>query len=201
MGKVTKSDSKHNTTVTATTTPKSSSCKTQQEGGTLTEKSKNHVAAAKPPKSPAFSPPAHNRVNTTDASSSLYSYQVSSTSNRPELALFIQKQLAKDTEAGGINIVVINSSNNQVLSQLCSLNEKVYMKQGNPIRRKIHRKVLYCWKQYYIEGLYQEKVLDRLQVKPAAIQYKREKKTGEKKYARKVSLNKASSEERKTQQL
>jgi hypothetical protein len=163
MRKPTKSDSNHNST-TPTTTPKSSARKTQRED-TSTEKSKSRFAVAKPPKSPALPSPAHNRVDTTNASS-VCSSQASSISNRPELALYIQKQLATDIEeAGGINAVIISTGNNQALSQLCNRNQKVYGKRGDLIRRRIHRKVLY-WKKYVTEGTYREKVLDRLRHLP-----------------------------------
>jgi hypothetical protein len=197
MGKPTKSDSNdHNTT--NNTTPKkpasSAARKTYQRGEGSTEKSKNRVAAAKPPKSPAL-PAHHNRVD-TDAPSVCSSSQASnSSSNRPGLPLFVQKQLAIDIEeAGGINIVVVDASDNQALSQLCNRNQKLYGKRGDPIRRRIRRKIEY-WKQYCIEGTYQEKVLDRLHVKSASVlKYKRDKKQGAK-YNRKVSLNKPPPEE------
>ena len=190
MGKPTKSSSNPNTTTT-TTTPNKSSARKTQRGGTSTEKAKNRVAAAKPTKSPALpSPPAHNRVDTPTDTSSVCSSQASSTSTRPRLPLFLQKQLAIDIEeAGGINTLLINSSDSQALSLLCNLDEKVYGKRGDPIRRQIHRKVC-SWKLFYLEGTYQKKVLERLHVKPAAVlKYQRDKKQRAK-YDRKVSLNK-----------
>jgi hypothetical protein len=142
MGKPRKSDSNHNST-TPTTTPKSSARKTQREG-TSTEKSKSRFAVAKPPKSPALPSPAHNRVDTTDASSVCSSQASRISSNQPELALYIQKQLATDIEeADGIHTVILSTGNNQALSQLCIRNQKVYGKRGDIIRRRIHREVLY----------------------------------------------------------
>jgi hypothetical protein len=152
---------------------------------------KNRVVAARPPKTPA--PPSSAAHSKQDSDSeSVVSVASSASSQRSGLPIFVQKQLAQDIEeAGGIKVFKENSSH--LLSGLCNDNEDVYGKRGDPIRRKITKKVT-TWKLLNEAG-YVDKVLNRLGVKSAATLFFESHNTNKVKYNKKLSLRQFSDDD------
>jgi hypothetical protein len=139
-------------------------------GKSPASKSKNRVSVTKPLQ--AHSPATPRPPSTTSPSlrSPLLSEDegsLSTTSIHGGLPLNIQKELAQDIEkAGGIKLLLLNF-NDQSLSRLCNAREHVYGRRGEAIRQQIQKKV-YRWKAYDQEGIYVDKVLNRLKVKSIA---------------------------------
>jgi hypothetical protein len=154
-------------------------------------KPKNRVLPAKPHRRPvapaaaaaAAAARAEGTGNTSDSSSASVGGTTTTTSSgvRPGLPRWVQKQFASDIEAnGGIaSFKTAEERNEQVLARLCNTNVEVYGKKGDTRRVQL-RKKLYRWKKLHEEGLYAEKVLNRLGVKSAATLRDEEKRTGKK---------------------
>jgi hypothetical protein len=136
-------------------------------GKSSASKSKNRVSVTTPlqthypatPQPPSTYPSLQSPLLSEDEGSS------STTSTHGGLPLNIQKELAQDIEkAGGIKYL---HPNDHSLSRLCNTREDVYGRRGQPIRQQIQKKV-YRWKAYDIQGIYKDKVLNRLKVKSIA---------------------------------
>jgi hypothetical protein len=171
---------------TTTTTPKQPPSSSNKK-----EKDKNRVVVARPPKSPA--PPASSAKSRDSDSESVLSQTSSASSQRAALPIFIQKQLAQDIEAAGGIKHFKNENSFQLVSALCNENEDIYGRRGNSIRTKITKKVL-AWKRFDEEA-YACKVLNRFQVKSAAILHFELQNTNAVKYNKKVSLQQLSDDD------
>jgi hypothetical protein len=175
----------------ATPKPGSNKKTTSSASKQPSSSNKNRVVAARPPKTPA--PPSSAAHSKQDSDSeSIVSVASSASSQRSGLPIFIQKQLAQDIEeAGGIQAFKGKSS--QLLSTLCNANEDVYGKRGDPVRKKITKKVA-AWK-YLDETEYADKVLNRLQIKSASTIFFETQNTNKVKYDKKISLRQFSDDD------
>lgn len=127
------------------------------------------TSSSLPPKSPAFRSPTKGAFSPLvafaldDQSVDSASVSVSSSVARKRLAFHIQKQLAQDIEAAG-GIKLFKNKDGHRLSHLCDNREELYGPRGDDLRQKITKKV-YRWQLLDKDGVYIEKVLNKLQVK------------------------------------
>ena len=128
-------------------------------------KAKNLVAAAKPLKSPDLHSPVAKQTSAAVLAEDddSVSSDTSSSSTRPGIPFYVQKQLAHDIEAsGGIN--TFKKGNEQTLAALCNKAPDVYGKRGDRLREQLRKKV-YRWSVLAKDGLYTDKILNRFGVK------------------------------------
>jgi hypothetical protein len=141
----------------------------QQENDPVTPKKKatpkkNLVTAAKPLKSPDLYYPSAKQTSAVLAGDNeSVSSDTSSSSARPGIPFFVQKQLAHDIEAsGGIN--AFKKGNEHALAALCNKTPDVYGKRADKLREQLRKKVN-RWSALARDGLYTDKVLNKFGVK------------------------------------